>query len=101
MQGPTGLGDDRLNVDEAAKAAVRARELGIPALAIFPHIDAAKKNEGGDEAINPDGLIPTVIQAIKAAAPEVGGQHWSRVSGSQTSGEARISSTESTSLKRA
>jgi porphobilinogen synthase len=65
-------GVDRLNVDEAAKAAVRARELGIPAIAIFPHINAAKKNEGGDEAVNPDGLIPTVIQAMKAAAPEVG-----------------------------
>src|ERR1700755_667056 len=55
-------GVDRLNVDEAARAAVRARELGIPAIAIFPHISAAKKNEGGDEAINPEGLIPTVIQ---------------------------------------
>ena len=65
-------GVDRLNVDEAAKAAVRARELGIPAIAIFPHINAAKKNEGGEEALNADGLIPTVIQAMKAAAPEVG-----------------------------
>ena len=65
-------GVDRLNVDEAAKAAVRARELGIPAIAIFPHITASKKNEGGDEANNPDGLVPTVIQAMKAAAPEVG-----------------------------
>ena len=45
-------GVDRLNVDEAAKAAVRARELGIPAIAIFPHINADKKNEGGDEAVN-------------------------------------------------
>ncbi|RYF98543.1 MAG: porphobilinogen synthase, partial [Caulobacteraceae bacterium] len=65
-------GVDRLNVDEAAKAAGRARELGIPAIAIFPHINAAKKNEGGEEALNPEGLIPTVIQAMKAAAPEVG-----------------------------
>jgi len=65
-------GVDRLNVDEAAKAAIRARELGIPAIAVFPHINASKKNEGGDEAINPEGLVPTVIQAMKAAAPEVG-----------------------------
>src|ERR1700753_344963 len=42
-------GVDRLNVDEAAKAAVRARELGIPAIAIFPHIDGGKKNEAGSE----------------------------------------------------
>ncbi len=65
-------GVDRLNVDEAAKAAIRARELGIPAIAVFPHINASKKNEGGDEALNPDGLVPTVIQAMKAAASEVG-----------------------------
>ena len=65
-------GVDRLNVDEAAKAAIRARELGIPAIAIFPHIDGAKKNDAGSEAGNPEGLIPTVIQAMKAAAPEVG-----------------------------
>jgi len=65
-------GIDRLNVDEAAKAAVRARELGIPAIAIFPHINPAKKDEVGSEALNADGLIPTVIKAMKAAAPEVG-----------------------------
>ena len=65
-------GVDRLNVDEAAKAAIRARELGIPAIAIFPHIDGAKKNDAGSEAGNPEGLIATVIQAMKAAAPEVG-----------------------------
>ena len=38
-------GVDRLNIEEAAKAAVRARELGIPAIAVFPHIDGSKKNE--------------------------------------------------------
>jgi porphobilinogen synthase len=65
-------GVDRLNIDEAAKAAVRARELGIPAIAIFPHIDPAKKDERGEEALNPEGLIPEVIRAMKAAAPEVG-----------------------------
>jgi porphobilinogen synthase len=65
-------GVDRLNVDEAAKAAVRARELGIPAIAIFPHINGAKKDDAGSEAGNPEGLVPTVIQAMKAAAPEVG-----------------------------
>jgi len=69
---PSMPGIDRLNVDEAAKAAVRARDLGIPAVAIFPHIDPAKKDEDGSEALNPDGLIPNVIKAMKAAAPEVG-----------------------------
>src|SRR5512140_1205849 len=41
------------------------------------------------------------LQRIAAAAPQVGGQHWKRVSGSKTSSEARISSVESTWLKMA
>ena len=65
-------GVDRLNVAEAAKAAKRAAELGIPAIAIFPHIDPARKDEEGSESLNPDGLVPTVIKAMKDAAPDVG-----------------------------
>ncbi|MCZ4297766.1 porphobilinogen synthase [Henriciella marina] len=62
----------RLNVAEAAKAARRASELGIPAIAIFPHINPERKDDAGSEALNPDGLIPTVIKAMKDAAPDVG-----------------------------
>lgn len=62
----------RLNVTEAAKAAKRARDLSIPAIAIFPNIDPSYKDETGTEALNPDGLIPRVIKAMKEAAPEVG-----------------------------
>ncbi|MEL6861060.1 MAG: porphobilinogen synthase [Pseudomonadota bacterium] len=65
-------GLERLNVAEAANAAKRAEALGIPAIAIFPHIDPAKKDEDGRESLNPDGLIPNVIKAMKDAAPNVG-----------------------------
>ena len=65
-------GLNRLNVAEAAKAAKRASDLGIPAIAIFPHINPANKDEEGSESLNPDGLIPTVIKAMKDAAPDVG-----------------------------
>ncbi|MFC7290207.1 porphobilinogen synthase [Hirschia litorea] len=65
-------GIDRLNIDEATKAAKRAQELGIPAIAIFPNIDPSKKDDEGSEALNPNGLIPEVIRAMKAAAPDVG-----------------------------
>ncbi len=65
-------GVDRLNVDEAAKAAIRAEALGIPAIAIFPHINPADKDDDGSESLNPDGLIPNCIRAMKAAAPNVG-----------------------------
>ncbi|PVM82014.1 porphobilinogen synthase [Caulobacter endophyticus] len=65
-------GVDRLSVKEAAKAAVRARDLGIPAIAIFPHIDPSRKNATGSIAADPDGVIPRAVKAMKDAAPEVG-----------------------------
>ena len=69
---PAMPGVERLSVREAAKAAVRARALGIPAIAVFPHIDGAKKDPLGREAANPDGLIARAVKAMKDAAPEVG-----------------------------
>jgi porphobilinogen synthase len=65
-------GMERLSVREAAKAAVLARDLGIPAIAVFPHIDGAKKDAYGTEAHNPNGLIADAVKAMKDAAPEVG-----------------------------
>ncbi|MEL6473724.1 MAG: porphobilinogen synthase [Pseudomonadota bacterium] len=65
-------GIDRLSVAEAARVARRAETLGIPAIAMFPHIDPAKKDEDGSEALNPDGVVPEAIKAMKDAAPGVG-----------------------------
>ncbi|PVM90413.1 porphobilinogen synthase [Caulobacter radicis] len=65
-------GVERLSVKEAAKAAVRARDLGIPAIAIFPHIDPSRKDATGSIAADPDGVIPRAVKAMKDAAPEVG-----------------------------
>jgi porphobilinogen synthase len=69
---PSMPGVSRLSPQEAARAAVRARSLGIPAIAVFPFIDPALKNAHGTEANNRDGLIPRTIKAMKDAAPEVG-----------------------------
>ncbi len=65
-------GAPRLSVRAAADAAKRASKLGIPAIAIFPHIDGAKKDATGREALNADGLVCTAVRAMKDAAPEVG-----------------------------
>jgi porphobilinogen synthase len=62
----------RLSVSAAAKAAKRAEKLGIPAIAVFPHIDAAKKDAAGREALNDKGLVCTAVRAMKDAAPGVG-----------------------------
>ena len=62
----------RLSPKAAAAAAVEARDLGIPMIALFPNVDGALKDAVGTGATDPDGLIPDCIKAIKDAAPEIG-----------------------------
>ncbi|MEJ0058974.1 MAG: porphobilinogen synthase [Terricaulis sp.] len=62
----------RLSVAAAADAARKARQWGVPAIALFPHIDPSKKDAAGREAVNPDGLVCRAVRAMKDAAPEVG-----------------------------
>jgi porphobilinogen synthase len=47
-------------------------ELGIPVMALFPVIDPTLKTPDGREALNPDGLVPTVVRALKSNFPELG-----------------------------
>jgi porphobilinogen synthase len=65
-------GVDRLNVAEAAKVAKEGRALGIPAIAMFPHVSPAKKDPTGKEGLNPDNIVCRAVKAMKDAAPEVG-----------------------------
>ena len=69
---PSMPGVERWSVAEAAKAAKEAKALGIPAIAIFPHIDGARKDASGSSAADPDGLVCRAVKAMKDAAPEVG-----------------------------
>ena len=62
----------RLSPKAAAEAAVEARDLGIPMVALFPNVDSDIKDGVGTGATDPDGLIPDCIKAIKDAAPEIG-----------------------------
>ncbi len=62
----------RLSPKEAAKAAVEARDLGIPMVALFPNVNDGLKDNLATAATDPDGLIPDCIRAIKDAAPEIG-----------------------------
>ena len=65
-------GVSRLSVKDCAAAAKEARALGIPAIAVFPHIDGAKKDATGKLAHDPNGIVATAVKAMKDAAPEVG-----------------------------
>ncbi len=62
----------RYSVDLLAEEAVAVAELGIPAVALFPNVDADSRSLDGAEAYNPDGLVPRAVRAIKAAVPELG-----------------------------
>ena len=65
-------GISRLSVKDCAAAAREARSLGIPAIAVFPHIDGAKKDATGKLAHDPNGVVANAVKAMKDAAPEVG-----------------------------
>ncbi len=65
-------GVERVDIDNLVKDAKRAYDLGIPAIAIFPHINPKLKDGVGSEALNADGLIPNAIRAVKSAVPELG-----------------------------
>jgi len=45
--------------------------VGVPAVVLFPKIDDSLKTSDAAECYNPDGLIPRLIRAIKAACPEI------------------------------
>jgi porphobilinogen synthase len=47
-------------------------KFGVPALALFPVIDAKLKTPDGREAWNPEGLVPRVVQGLKNEFPELG-----------------------------
>jgi len=62
----------RLSVDLLAREAERAAGLGIPAIATFPYIERALKDQTGSEILNPDNLLNRATRAIKDAAPQIG-----------------------------
>ena len=65
-------GVERLTIANAAAAAREAKARGIPAIAVFPHIDGLAKDARGGVAADPNGLIARAVKAMKNAAPEVG-----------------------------
>ena len=65
-------GVERQSLDVLLKTAERTVRLGIPALALFPVIDTSLKTLGAEEAYNPCGLVPRVVQALKREFPDLG-----------------------------
>jgi len=65
-------GVERLTVDRLLPIAEQCLKHGIPALALFPAIDAKLKTADGREAFNPKGLVPRAVAALKKRFPELG-----------------------------
>ena len=69
---PSMPGIERYSIDELLSEAEQVAQLGIPAIALFPNIDAALRTPDGREAHNAKGLIPRAVAALKKAVPELG-----------------------------
>jgi porphobilinogen synthase len=60
-------GVERLSIDVLVDAVAVAKELGIPAVALFPETDPDKKSPEAEEAVNHENLICRAVRAIKSA----------------------------------
>ncbi|MGE0163860.1 MAG: porphobilinogen synthase [Dongiaceae bacterium] len=69
---PSMPGVQRLSISALVDEVGAAAALGVPAVALFPVVPAARKSETGDEAWNPDNLCNRAIRAVKQAVPEIG-----------------------------
>jgi len=65
-------GVSRYSLDVLVKEVEAAAKLGIPAIALFPVVPAAKKTVDGKEAFNPDNLVCRTTRILKDAVPEMG-----------------------------
>ncbi len=65
-------GVERMTPDLAVKQAERAARLGITAIATFPNINSALRDETGSNVLAADNLINQTTRLIKAQVPEIG-----------------------------
>ncbi len=62
----------RTSVDELFPIVEEALTYGVPAIALFPSVEAALKTGGAEEAFNPKGLVPRCVRELKKRFPEMG-----------------------------
>jgi porphobilinogen synthase len=65
-------GVNRTSVDELLKVVEQALTLGIPAIALFPVVEANLKTAGAEESFNAQGLVPRTVRDVKKRFPEMG-----------------------------
>ena len=65
-------GVSRHSIDRLVTQAREAEALGIPAIAVFPSIDPALKDNEGTLAGDGDNLVCRAVRAVKKACPKLG-----------------------------
>jgi porphobilinogen synthase len=65
-------GVQRMSLDKLYAVAEECLKYGVPAMALFPVVDASLKSLDAAEAYNPKGLVPRVVSALKQRYPELG-----------------------------
>ncbi len=62
----------RYSLDLAVQACAHAAELGIPAVALFPHVGMELRDSTGSAILDENNLIHKAVRAIKKAVPNLG-----------------------------
>ncbi len=61
----------RLNVADLVKECRALHKLGVPAVALFPKLDPALKDDTGTQALNEETLVLRAVRAVKKALPDL------------------------------
>ncbi len=61
----------RYNIADLVKECRALAKLGVPAVALFPKLDAKLKDDAGTAALSEDALILRAVRAVKKAVPEL------------------------------
>lgn len=62
----------RYSLEDLIPAVEEARNLGIPAIALFPETPPDRKTLQAEEAVNPDNLMCQAVRAIKREIDDIG-----------------------------
>lgn len=63
---------ERLSIDHLLESAKKIRDLGVPALVLFPVTSDSAKTDDCRGAWDSDGLVQRAIRALKDAVPDLG-----------------------------
>ncbi len=64
-------GANRWTMDGLVEEVIRAWNLGVRCVVLFPKVNDSLKTEGGEECFNENGLIPRAIRRLKKELPEM------------------------------